>query len=474
MEGWVAALVLAAGAGRRFGGGKLLASLGGQPILQHVLDALAAAGIENPFVVVGGDADELESSVRWRDAHRVRNPDPEIGIASSLQLGWQAAMLSSPRPAAVLVMLGDQPRVDPAVIRALIDQPADPARPVIVAHHADGARNPVRLEPEAAPLVAATSGDRGLGPAIDAHPELVRTLELDAVNPDVDAPTDLVALLAEGWAARVRANAAQVDRFREASDGPDFYASVSRTFVADPARAGDPALDALLALARPDDIWLDIGAGAGRYALPLAPHVAELVAIDPSAAMLDALRVGVAEHGIANVGAVAGRWPPDAELRSIIGPDPVADVALIAHVGYDVEAIVPFLDAMESAARRLCVAVLMDSSPASLAAPFWPIVHGQARIPLPARPQLVELLVARGTPPAASVVSTERRTWSDRDELVTMLRRQLWTVPGSEADDRLLAAVEELTAIADDGSVTIPTAAALEVGVLTWEPHESR
>ncbi len=176
MEGWVAALVLAAGAGRRFGGGKLLASLGGQPILQHVLDALAAAGIENPFVVVGGDADELESSVRWRDAHRVRNPDPEIGIASSLQLGWQAAMLSSPRPAAVLVMLGDQPRVDPAVIRALIDQPADPARPVIVAHHADGARNPVRLEPEAAPLVAATSGDRGLGPAIDAHPELVRTL----------------------------------------------------------------------------------------------------------------------------------------------------------------------------------------------------------------------------------------------------------------------------------------------------------
>jgi alkanesulfonate monooxygenase SsuD/methylene tetrahydromethanopterin reductase-like flavin-dependent oxidoreductase (luciferase family) len=46
-------------------------------------------------------------------------------------------MLSSPRPNAVLVLLGDQPRVEPAVIRALIDQPADPARPVIVARHAD-------------------------------------------------------------------------------------------------------------------------------------------------------------------------------------------------------------------------------------------------------------------------------------------------------------------------------------------------
>ena len=147
MSGWVAALVLAAGAGRRFGGGKLLAGLEGRPILQHVLDALAEAGIENPFVVVGGDADELDAAVRWRDAHRVRNPDPDVGLASSLQLGWQAAMLTSPRPDAVIVLLGDQPRVDPAVIRELIAQPVDPARPVIVAHHADGARNPVRLEP---------------------------------------------------------------------------------------------------------------------------------------------------------------------------------------------------------------------------------------------------------------------------------------------------------------------------------------
>ncbi|TAJ99001.1 MAG: hypothetical protein EPO36_13335 [Chloroflexota bacterium] len=129
---------------------------------------------------------------------------------------------------------------------------------------------------------------------------------------------------------------------------------------------------------------------------------------------------------------------------------------------------------MESAARRLCVAVLMDHSPASLAAPFWPIVHGEARIPLPARPQLVELLTARGTPPTESILAVERRTWSDRDELTTMLRRQLWTAPGSGADARLVAAVAELAVTADDGSVSIPTAGALEVGVLTWWPHESR
>ena len=42
----VTAVVLAAGAGSRFGGGKLLASLEGRPVLQHVLDRLAEAGVE--------------------------------------------------------------------------------------------------------------------------------------------------------------------------------------------------------------------------------------------------------------------------------------------------------------------------------------------------------------------------------------------------------------------------------------------
>ena len=62
-------------------------------------------------------------------------------------------------------------------------------------------------------------------------------------------------------------------------------------------------------LARADDTWLDIGAGGGRYALPLARSVREVVAVDPSAAMLEVLRDGMREHGIANVRVVEGRWP---------------------------------------------------------------------------------------------------------------------------------------------------------------------
>lgn len=465
-----AAIVLAAGAGRRFGGGKLLASLDGRLILQHVLDALAAAGIDDPVVVTGRDADVLSAAIDWRRARHVANPAPELGLASSLQVGWATAMAMNPRLDRVLIVLGDQPRLDPEVVRALAAQPTDPSRPVIVARHADGARNPVRLEREAAELVAAATGDRGLGPLLDARPELVRTVDVDGANPDIDARADLVGILAETWARRVRANAAQVDRFRETPDGPDFYRSVSRMFVADSARAGDPVLDALVAASRPGETWLDIGAGAGRYALPLARHVRRVIAVDPSTSMLDALRSGASGAGIANIEVLEGRWPPDERLRTTLGPTPNADVALIAQVGYDVAEIVPFLDAMEAAARRACVAVLMDQSPASVAAPFWPLVHGEERVPLPALGQLVELLEARGASPAVAEATVERRTWGDLDELLAFLRRQLWTTPGSAADGRLLAALDELGAIGADGSVTLPTGPALAIGVVTWPP----
>ena len=102
------------------------------------------------------------------------------------------------------------------------------------------------------------------------------------------APDPAADLEAE-WADRVRANRVQAERLRETETG-DFYAPVSNLFVADPRRTGEPALDALLAMATPDETWLDIGAGAGRYALPLALRVREVVAVEPSGGMRRALR----------------------------------------------------------------------------------------------------------------------------------------------------------------------------------------
>ena len=175
--------------------------------------------------------------------------------------------------------------------------------------------------------------------------------------------TATAAELEAAWAERVRQNRDQVDLIREVPDR-DFYAPVSSLFVADPRRTGEEALEALLRLTAPTDRWLDIGAGAGRYALPLALRVAEVIAVEPSASMRNALRSGKAEHGLDNLTLVGAAWP---DALAELGEPPIADVAFIAHVGYDIEAIGPFLDAMEQAAGRLCVAMLTDRSPASVA-----------------------------------------------------------------------------------------------------------
>jgi SAM-dependent methyltransferase len=267
----------------------------------------------------------------------------------------------------------------------------------------------------------------------------------------------------------VRANREQVDRVRELADGADFYGPVSSLFVADPRRSGDELLDAVLALAQPGDLWLDIGAGAGRFALPLAQRVREVVAIDPSGSMLDALRAGMAEHGIENVRVVQGRWPA---VAAELGEQPVADVALIAHVGYDVEQIGPFIDAMDAAARRSCVAVLMEQPPATLANPFWPIVHGEERVTLPALSAFLELLADRGREPRLEVVERRRRRFTDRAEVRRFLVHQLWVAQGSVKGRRLEAEMEARIVEHPDG-LELSHDEPSRLGIVTWVPASS-
>ena len=462
-------VVLAAGAGTRFGGGKLLAPLAGRPVLQHVLDALAAAGVGEVVVVLGGDAAAIEDAVAWRTERRVINPDPERGLSSSVRVGFEAVGEGA---ASVLVALGDQPLVSVEVIRALLDAPDDPARPIVVpAYPDDRGRNPVLLRPAAFRLVAEATGDRGLGPLIAANAAAVLEVPVVGHNPDVDTQADLARVIETAWAERIRANREQVERIREVPDGADFYAPVSSLFRADPTRTDDPVLDALLALVRSGETWLDVGAGAGRFALPIArrldPSGGGVIALDPSRSMLDVLAEIAEDYAIENVRVIEARWPP-AESRALA--DLESDVTLIAHVGYDIEAIGPFLDAFEAAADRLCVAVLMTRAPASAADAFWPPVHGEERVALPALPDLLELLGARGRRPRVEMVTVEARRFDSRDVLAGFVRRQLWIDPNGPKEARLQAALDEL-AVEDADGWSLRGRPPGEVGVVTWAPR---
>jgi CTP:molybdopterin cytidylyltransferase MocA/SAM-dependent methyltransferase len=455
----VAAIVLAAGAASRFGSPKALAQLDGRPLLEHVLDAVRTAGIEETIVVLGHAAQEIEDGIDWLTERRVRNPDPRL-LSGSLQIGLAAIAELDPPPRAVVIVLGDQPRTRPDVIRALIVAARSSDRPVVVPRYADGGgANPVLLQAGGFGIVDEATGDRGLGPILASDPDLVLEVPVPGSNPDIDRPSDLVEL---AWADRVRANREQVDRIREVPDGADFYAPVRSLFRADPDRAGDPVLDGLRALARADQTWLDIGAGAGRYALPLARAVREVIAIEPSEGMVDAMIQDAEAAGIANVRPVAARWP--------MADPPSADVALIAHVGYDIEAIGPFLDAMEHSAGELCVAVLMERPPASVAYPFWPLVHAEERVPLPALPEFLELLRARGRDPHVTMTEATPRRFSDPAAIEGFLRRQLWIADGGAKQTRFNEELKQRVVAGDDGQYGLVGQVPLAVGIVSWSP----
>jgi CTP:molybdopterin cytidylyltransferase MocA/SAM-dependent methyltransferase len=460
------ALVLAAGSGSRFGGGKLLAAFQGKPMLQRVLDRVAEAGIDEVIVVLGRDADSVERAITWRTERRIQNPEPERGLASSLAVGMAAL---GPATDAVLILLGDQPLVSAEAIRSLLDAPLDPVRPIVVPKYpADDGRNPVLVRRAAFGLAGETSGDRGLGPVLARHQGLVQEVMIGGMNPDIDTPSDLARALEAAWSDRVLANRAQVERIREVPDGQDFYAPVRSLFRADPTRTDDPVLAALLDLVRPGDAWLDIGAGAGRFALPIAtaldPSGGSVIAMDPSSSMLEALREIAEDYAIENVRTIEARWPPADPARF------ASDVALIAHVGYDIEPIGPFLDAMEDAARRQCVAVMMDRPPASAADPFWPRVHDEPRAQLPALGEFVELIEARGGRPSISKVVAERRRFETREALEGFVRRQLWIDPAGAKERRYRAALDDLATPDDDGW-SIRELPSLDIGIVMWSPR---
>lgn len=277
----------------------------------------------------------------------------------------------------------------------------------------------------------------------------------DALSPTVDS-------LLAAWRARVTADKEQVERSREEADPTDFYAPVRDRFRMDPRRIDDETVNALLGLALPDDVWLDVGAGGGRYALPLALNVERVIAIDPSPSMLEALAADAAAEAITNVDAIESRWP--------MQQPPSGDVGLMAHVGYDIADIGPFVDQLETQSSRLCIAVMGASAMQTTGALFWRGVHGEERVRLPALPEFVTLLLARGRLPQMKLVDRVPPAFASFEEAVAMARRQLWVRAGSAKDQKLSALARDVVT-EREGRFAFewtPT----KIGVVSWSPRE--
>jgi CTP:molybdopterin cytidylyltransferase MocA len=191
----VAGLILAAGAGARFGPEpKLTAELGGRPVLEHAIRAQTSVPeIERVVVVVGARAERVLSSVDLGRAEPLVCAQWDEGQAASLRCGAEFVFtaLGAER---VLVTLGDEPLIGAAVIRRFAGEPAGtravwngrPGHPVVLGpEHLAGIR-----------LLTGDSGARGLlGGARE-----IECAEMGGAGCDIDTPEDLESVRHEARA----------------------------------------------------------------------------------------------------------------------------------------------------------------------------------------------------------------------------------------------------------------------------------
>lgn len=118
MQGW-SALILAGGAGRRFGGGKLLSDLGGAPVIRRVAEAVAGAGFAEVVLVTGADDAAVRGAIVGMTLRLVHAPGWAEGMAATLRTGIAALAPDTP---GVCVFLGDMPLVPVGLCADLIKQ----------------------------------------------------------------------------------------------------------------------------------------------------------------------------------------------------------------------------------------------------------------------------------------------------------------------------------------------------------------
>jgi molybdenum cofactor cytidylyltransferase len=191
-------LVLAAGRGSRFGGGKLQALYRDQPLLAYPLALVAAAHkrglLDGGHAVIAVDDDASYRMVRDMKLEPVLNSAPDRGLSYSLQLGL-ATLEETDTTAAALILLGDQPLVRLDVVEALISawhagrgtivRPRYEASPQVPGH-------PVLIGRSVWPLTRELTGDAGFAAVGSLVGETL--VDVTGHNPDVDTLSDLQAL----------------------------------------------------------------------------------------------------------------------------------------------------------------------------------------------------------------------------------------------------------------------------------------
>jgi molybdenum cofactor cytidylyltransferase len=191
---WVTGVVLAAGGSRRLGTPKQLLPYRNTTLLGMTLEVARGAGFDQLIVTLGGAAQAVRDAVPLDGADVVVVADFGAGCSASLR---DALGTVDPRAAGIVLMLGDQPCVEPATLRRMIAiGPTGPDNGVMVCRYADGIGHPFWFGRNVFGELTQLHGDKGVWKLVESGRHEVRELVVDGPIPlDVDTWDDYERLV---------------------------------------------------------------------------------------------------------------------------------------------------------------------------------------------------------------------------------------------------------------------------------------
>ena len=222
---------------------------------------------------------------------------------------------------------------------------------------------------------------------------------------------------ADLYAKMVDASTQQRDEMTHGRDA-DRWGAIAARFRADPHRVPEPVLQAVLEYIAPRHIVLDVGGGAGRYALPIALRCRQVLNVEPSPGMGAAFEASAMEAGISNARWVCSGWN---EVTGLSG-----EVSIAAHVTYFVRDILPFLERLASASRERVVIVLAATPPPNRIQHAFNVAHALEFAPVPGYQELLAVLWDMGILPDVRVLDYDdtlapEPAWPTREQAIDEL-----------------------------------------------------
>jgi molybdenum cofactor cytidylyltransferase len=195
MRRFISGLVLGAGASSRFGQPKQLLPFKGTTLLGWVIArAEESAALDEVIVVLGRAADEIRARVDFGGAKVVLNPVFGEGCASSYRAGIGALR---PESDAIMIILGDQPGVDPETINRVAEEWRQRDKVIALASYRGRRGHPMIFARPLFDKLVVLHGDKAAWKLVDANPDLVCEVPFDRPFPeDIDTREDYERLAA--------------------------------------------------------------------------------------------------------------------------------------------------------------------------------------------------------------------------------------------------------------------------------------